>query len=99
MPKKYKYIRRRDAGKQGTVVCDNCGRVIPRHKAICVERVESVIKDPTLRKELERKGAIIMSYPVKKYYCVNCAVFYGIVKIGGFAERQRKMGRERRPPI
>ena len=95
MPKKYKYIRRRDAGRQGTVTCENCGKLIPRHKAICIETVESVVRDPTLRRELEKKGAIIMAYPVKKCYCVNCAVHLGIVKIGGYAERLRKFGEQR----
>ncbi len=95
MPKKYKYIRRRDAGRQGTVVCDNCGRLVPRHKAICLEVTESVVRDPTLRAELEKKGAIVMSYRVKKCYCVNCAVHYGIVKIGGHAERMRKLEKKK----
>jgi len=95
VPKKYKYIRRRDAGKQGTVICENCGRLVPRHKAICIETVESVVRDPALRHELEKKGAIIMAYPIKKCYCVNCAVHLGIVKIGGHAERLRKFGEQR----
>lgn len=94
MPKKYKYIRRRDAGKQGTVVCEQCGRVIPRHKAVCIETVESVVRDPALRRELEKRGAIVMAYPVKRCYCVSCAVYLGLVKIGGHAEKQRKLGKE-----
>ena len=53
------------------------------------------MRDPALRHELEKKGAIIMAYPIKKCYCVNCAVHLGIVKIGGHAERLRKFGEQR----
>ncbi len=89
MPKK-RQNRGRHKGAKGhtkTVQCDNCGRIIPRDKAICVTRWYSPI-DPQLARELEKKGAIIMRYPVEKCYCVSCAVHYGIVKVRPEEERK-----------
>ncbi|MCE4600271.1 MAG: 30S ribosomal protein S26e [Desulfurococcales archaeon] len=89
MPKKRESRGRRKGakGKTGTVQCDNCGRIVPADKAICVTRMYSPV-DPQLARELEKKGAIIMRYPVTKCYCVSCAIHYGIIKIR--PEEQRK---------
>jgi len=46
--------------------------------------------DPQLAKELRKQGAVIMSTPILKYYCVSCAVHYGIVRIGGYSERMAR---------
>jgi small subunit ribosomal protein S26e len=45
---------------------------------------------PGLAEELEKKGAIIMKYPVKKCYCISCAIFYGIIKVRPEEERKPK---------
>ena len=81
--------RRKGKGRKGreeVVYCSNCGKRIPRDKAIRVERKLSLV-DPQLASELRKQGAILMSRPVLKYYCVSCAVHYGIVRIGGYSER------------
>ena len=92
MPKKRKSRGRSkgDKGKTRLVQCDNCGRVIPADKAICVTRMYSPV-DPQLARELEKKGAIIMRYPVTKCYCISCAIFYGIIKIRPEAERKKRV--------
>ncbi len=93
MPKKRK-SRGRHKGAKGhtdTVQCDNCGRLIPRDKAIRVMRTYSPV-DPQLARELEKKGAIIMRYPVEKFYCVSCAIHYGIVKVRPEEERKATRG-------
>jgi small subunit ribosomal protein S26e len=46
--------------------------------------------DPQLAKELEKKGAIIMRYPVTRCYCINCAIHLGIIKIRPEHERKPK---------
>ena len=74
-------------GRTGYIQCDNCGRVVPADKAICVTRMYSPV-DRALAEELERKGAIITRYPVTKCYCVSCAIHYGIVKIRSRKERK-----------
>jgi len=89
MPKKRESRGRRkgDKGKARVIQCDNCGRLVPEDKAICVTRTYSPV-DPQLAAELEKKGAIIPRYPVTKCYCISCAIHYGLVKIR--AEEERK---------
>ncbi len=91
MPKKRESRGRHkgDKGKVSYVQCDNCGRRVPRDKAICITRMYTPV-DPQLARELEKKGAIIMRYPVTKCYCVSCAVHLGIVKVRPEAERKRR---------
>jgi len=78
-----------DKGKTGVIQCDNCGRIVPADKAICVTRWYSPV-DPQLARELEKKGAIIPKYKITKCYCVSCAVHLGIVKVRPEHERKRR---------
>ena len=91
MPKKRENRGRRKGakGRAGTIQCDNCGRIVPSDKAVCFTRMYSPV-DPQLASELEKKGAIIMRYPVTKCYCISCAIFYGIIKVRPEAERKPK---------
>lgn len=91
MPKKRKSRGRSKGGKgrAPTVQCSNCGALIPRDKAKRVTKTVSIV-DPALAKELRAKGAFIPTTRVTKYYCVSCAVHYGIVKIGGMGERRAR---------
>jgi len=91
MPKKRESRGRRKGskGKVGTVQCDQCGRLIPEDKAVCVTRMYSPV-NPQLAAELEKKGAIIMKYPVTKCYCISCAIFLGIIKVRPEEERKAK---------
>jgi len=94
LPKKRKSRGRKKGkgkGRSGYVQCSHCGAAIPKDKAIKVTRFYSPV-DPMLARELEKQGAVIMKQRVIRYYCVSCAVHYGIVKIGGFAERKAKTG-------
>lgn len=81
--------RRKGKGKKGResyVYCSNCGARIPRDKAIRVVKWSSLV-DPQLEKELKKQGAVVLRKPIVKYYCVSCAVHFGVVKIGGYSER------------
>jgi len=92
MPKK-RENRGRKKGDKGAVErihCDNCGALVPRDKAVCVTRMYSPV-DPQLAAELEKKGAIIMRYPVTKCYCINCAIFYGVIKVRSEEERKKSI--------
>jgi len=91
MPKKRESRGRRKGskGKVGLIQCDQCGRLIPEDKAVCVTRMYSPV-NPQLAAELEKKGAIIMKYPVTKCYCISCAIFLGIVKVRPEEERKAK---------
>ncbi|NAZ13302.1 MAG: 30S ribosomal protein S26e [Desulfurococcales archaeon] len=89
MPKKRESRGRHkgDKGYIGRIHCDQCGALVPEDKAICVTRWYSPV-DPQLAQELEKKGAIIPKYPVRRCYCVSCAIFLGIIKVR--AEEERK---------
>jgi len=93
MPKKRKSRGRskgKGKGRSKFVQCSNCGARVPRDKVIRVVKQYSPV-DPMLARELEKQGAIIMKQPVVRYYCISCAVHYGYVKIGGYAERMSKL--------
>ncbi|MHA1713030.1 MAG: 30S ribosomal protein S26e [Candidatus Ranarchaeia archaeon] len=89
MPKKRKSAGRSKGGKgrSRTVQCSMCGKHVPRDKA---KRKESNISfvDPQLARELRKKGAYIPRQTQIKYYCINCAVHRGIVKIRSRQERR-----------
>jgi len=90
MPKKRENRGRRkgDKGYVTRIHCDQCGALVPEDKAICVTKWYSPV-DPQLANELEKKGAIIARYPVTKCYCINCAIFLGIIKVRPEEERKR----------
>lgn len=89
LPKKRESRGRHKGGKGsvGAVHCDQCGRLVPEDKAVCVTRTYSPV-DPQLADELEKRGAIIARYPVTKCYCVSCAIFLGIIKVRSEDERK-----------
>jgi len=89
MPKKRKNrgrSKRKGKGREGYTYCSNCGARIPRDKAIRVERWVSLV-DRQLEKELKKQGAVIFRKKIVKEYCVSCAIHFGVVRIGGYAER------------
>jgi len=96
MPKKRKNRGRAkgDKGRDSVVTCDACGRPIPRGKAIKVTRYVSLV-DPQLRKELEKKGAMISKTLVTKYLCVSCAIFQGVRKVRPEEERKTIPGQSK----
>lgn len=61
--------------------------MVPRDKAKKVTRRVSLV-EPTLAKELREKGAYLPSTIITKYYCISCAVHFGIVKVRAEAERK-----------
>jgi len=93
VPKKRKNRGRAkgDKGRDSIVLCDGCGRPIPRGKAIKVTRYVSFV-DPQLRKELENKGVQISKTLVTKYLCVSCAIFQGVRKVRAEEERKAMPG-------
>jgi small subunit ribosomal protein S26e len=74
-------------GRSDLVHCSNCGHLIPRDKAKKVTTTLSLV-EPTLAKELRAAGAYIAAPKTIKYYCVSCAVHYGLVKVRAKEERR-----------
>lgn len=91
MPKKRQSRGRRkgDKGYVERVPCDQCGRLVPEDKIVEVTKMYSPV-DPQLARELEKKGAVVMKYPVTKRYCISCAIFLGIIKVRAEEERRAK---------
>lgn len=74
-------------GKETIVVCESCGRKVPRNKAIIYERAISFSTDTHTTNDVrffERR---------KTYYCISCAKHRGIFeKLKRQAiERSKKM--------
>jgi small subunit ribosomal protein S26e len=92
MPVKRKSRGRAKGGKGRSelIHCDNCKALIPRDKAIKVTRPYSIVSGD-LARELKQKGAYIAQTMVTKYYCVSCAIHFGIVKVRAKEERKPKL--------
>jgi small subunit ribosomal protein S26e len=89
LTKKRKSRGRSKGGKgSGSIVhCSNCGASVPRDKAKKVTTRMSLV-EPTLARELRQAGAYIAAPTQVRYYCVSCAVHYGIVKVRAKTERR-----------
>jgi len=92
VPKKRKNRGRKkgDKGREPYVYCDNCGKVTPRSKSVRLTVPYSPVP-PDLARELEKQGVIISRYLVTKRYCINCAVFFGIIKVRPREERKKRV--------
>jgi len=95
MTKKRKSRGRSKGGKgsSGFISCSNCGAITPRDKAKKVTTRLSLV-EPLLLRELRQARASndqpyfhAESPTTVKYYCVSCAVHYGIVKVRAKSER------------
>ncbi len=59
-------------GKETTVYCDNCGRSIPRNKAVAYEKGISISTD------LHTENDVRFFERKKVYYCISCGKHKGI---------------------
>ncbi len=80
MPKKRRNRGRnlKNSGHEKTVQCYKCHRLVPADKAIKVTVWTSPIQG-SVAKDLEKKGAYVSKRLETRYYCISCAIFYGIV--------------------
>ncbi len=77
----------RSPGRVKYVSCVMCGARIPEDKAIKRVTWGSTIGG-SIARELEAQGTLITTQRKVKYYCVRCAMYYGIVKIRPRDERK-----------
>ncbi len=89
LPKKRKSRGRAKGGKgrSDMVQCSNCGSLVPKDKAKRYTSRVSLV-EPTLARELRAAGAYIAAPTTIKFYCVSCAVHYGLVKVRARNERR-----------
>jgi len=74
-------------GRSELVQCSNCGMQVPRDKAKRMTHWVSLV-EPTLARELRAKGTYIARRQVVKFYCVSCAVHFGVSKVRAREERR-----------
>ena len=91
MPQKRKSRGRAKGGKgrADLVQCSNCGASVPKDKAKKLTTRVSFI-EPALAKELRSAGTYIAAPKTLKFYCVSCAVHYGLVKVRAKNERHSR---------
>jgi len=89
LPKKRKSRGRAKGGKGRSdfIHCSNCGSLVPKDKAKKLTSRIGLV-EPSLAKELRASGAYIAAPRTIKYYCVSCAVHYGLVKVRSRDERR-----------
>ena len=74
-------------GMSTMIQCSHCGRPVPRDKAKRETRWTSLV-DPALARELRSHGTYIARERVVKFYCVSCAVHFGLSKVRSSEERR-----------
>ncbi|CAM5999709.1 unnamed protein product, partial [Sphagnum balticum] len=97
-------VKRRNHGRNknnrghvSTIVCDNCGKLCPKDKAIKRFTIRDIV-DASSKKDLEESRAfetyIIPKLYIKTQYCVGCGIHARIVKVRSVADRKN-----RAPPV
>lgn len=76
-------------GRSDLIHCSNCGSLTPKDKAKKTTTRLSLVEH-SLARELRAAGAYIAAPMMVKYYCVSCAVHYGLVKVRARAERKQR---------
>lgn len=90
MPKKRKSGGKTGSsgGRQGSIHCNKCGRLVPRGKAKRVTHYVT-LTDFAIGKELREAGAIVPRRQVTEWYCVSCAVHTHKVNIRPGDDRRK----------
>ncbi len=70
-------------GREPLVTCDNCGRKVPRNKAV------EYVKVISFNTNMHTGNDVNFSTRRKVYYCISCAKHLGIF------EKKKKMARKK----
>ncbi|MGC8676015.1 MAG: hypothetical protein ACP5T3_00665 [Candidatus Micrarchaeia archaeon] len=73
-------------GREELVTCDNCGRKVPRNKAVAYEKAVSFSTD------LHTANDIRFFEKKKVYYCISCAKHLGIFEKKARAAHRSSLG-------
>ena len=76
---------KKNKGHSDTIICDNCGRVFPKDKAIKRFAMRKIV-DESSRKDIEDNYAYPDNFHlpkiyIKQHYCVSCAIHARIVRV------------------
>jgi len=87
---------KKNRGHDRFVRCINCGRVVPKDKAVKRYTVRNMVDASSLRDLKENSAFAVLVVPkfyTKLEYCISCAIHARIVKV-----RSAKDRRNRDPP-
>ena len=91
MPKKRRSGGRTSSksGRDGSVQCSKCGRLVPRGKA---KRVTSYVRfiEGSIAKELRDSGTILPQRQISSWYCISCAIHTHKVHIRSSEDRHKR---------
>ncbi|MGD0330140.1 MAG: 30S ribosomal protein S26e [Nitrososphaeria archaeon] len=76
-------------GRSEQVQCSHCGAMVPRDKAKKDTRRLNFM-DAALAKELRAGGTYIPNERSTRYYCISCAVHFGVAKVRAKDERKQR---------
>ncbi len=77
-PYKREYKHTKSRGKEKTVKCDACGRLVPRYKTFTTTRKMRL--GPAVMKQIDKRMVHLLQK--KKRLCPSCARFRGVSKPG-----------------
>merc|ERR1712224_347316 len=85
---------KKNRGAPGRVNCDNCGRIVPKDKAIKKFTVRDII-DAASKEDLSKATAYstptqVPKIMLKMYYCVSCAIHARIVAVRSRVNRRKR---------
>ena len=83
-----------NAGRKQTVNCMNCGRLVPKDKAIKRFMIKNMVDASSSKDVLD--NCIFKDYELPKtyqkcFYCVSCAVHRRIVRVRNVNVRRERM--------
>lgn len=83
-----KYWHTKTRGKEQTVTCGFCGRLVPRYKTFTKTKGFR-ITDPTILQSIDRRQVHL--FKQKVYVCPSCARFRGVVQRGKSIRKKHMM--------
>eukprot|EP01017_Pseudomicrothorax_dubius_P000149 TRINITY_DN0_c125_g1_i1.p1 TRINITY_DN0_c125_g1~~TRINITY_DN0_c125_g1_i1.p1 ORF type:complete len:121 (-),score=48.46 TRINITY_DN0_c125_g1_i1:48-410(-) len=90
---------KKNRGHVRAVVCSNCGRLVPKDKAIKRFMVRDIV-DASSRRDLKDnkfyETFLIPKLYIKMQYCVSCAIHARIVRARAHDEKRLRTKPERR---
>jgi len=88
-PYKRTYKHKTARGKEYTVPCAFCGRLVPRYKTFVITKsLAGIANDPVIRQQLDRRLASLMKRKLR--ICPACARFRGIAQPGKSVRKKHR---------
>merc|ERR1712224_12418 len=85
---------KKNRGAPGRVNCDNCGRIVPKDKAIRKFTVRDLI-DAASKEDIKhatalKEASVVPKLMLKIYYCISCAIHARIVAVRSVVDRRKR---------